>query len=439
MDMLQQNSAESTNLSTQIIDMMNQSLSFTSERQDLLEIILQYNELVKKIANLNHEVRLIKDDEMKANEYYDEFKKDFAQVIESGNWGEKLYYALPIYENYDDSDVWIAQWHKVVKEALLPENCADIRNFINRNLYSNVCSLPKDVYNYKVKSVVLKGISDEVVKQACIFASRTGTFFKLIKDFSEQLRNTLYRSVSLRSLVLSKFVKRATFIDSRTKTINIISNEEIQRDKSEVETIVANSEADKEEKLRIYYNKYAKHIKLLDEIIKNEDSFVADARSLYQEVLSYQEQITSLKKQIYTASLTEVYKLYDNIIRCISDFTNIKRNLSDTDAASILYCENMLHMLRQLQETIEGYLLKSYYIKPLKEIQIGKKYEDFDSMWYEVFYAEESPTEELKLCVSSITDTGFAKYQENEIVDYVTRTARISVYSNKVLTEEVNS
>ena len=84
---------------------------------------------------------------------------------------------------------------------------------------------------------------------------------------------------------------------------------------------------------------------------------------------------------------------------------------------------------------IEDYLFKAYSIKPI-DIKVGEKFTNYDVLWYEVLTAEDAPSENLVECVSFISDTGFAKYDVNGIVEKTTRAAKISVYRNIVVKED---
>lgn len=75
----------------------------------------------------------------------------------------------------------------------------------------------------------------------------------------------------------------------------------------------------------------------------------------------------------------------------------------------------------------------AYSIRPLK-IDINTNFNEYDINWYDVLVSEDAPTADKKECVSSISDTGFAKYDIDDNVEFVTRTAKISVYNNKVVT-----
>ena len=182
------------------------------------------------------------------------------------------------------------------------------------------------------------------------------------------------------------------------------------------------------------YGKYRKKDNVV-KIIQNSSNYIVDARDLYQQVLSFRTELSSFEKQVYTTSLMDIYRLYDSVKKCITDFSKAQSLLSDSDEPSSKCCANFIYRIQRMIGKIEDYLFKAYSIKPI-DIKVGEKFTNYDVLWYEVLTAEDAPSEDLVECVSFISDTGFAKYDVNGIVEKPTRAAKISVYRNTVVKED---
>lgn len=87
---------------------------YTSDNTELLEVINQRNVLLDEIIVLNERLANIQENVLKSNILYDEFKKDFAQSVAEDSWGEKIFYALPIFDEYDANDPWIVLWLSLI-------------------------------------------------------------------------------------------------------------------------------------------------------------------------------------------------------------------------------------------------------------------------------------------------------------------------------------
>lgn len=405
-----------------VIEGINKVNFYVDEKKELLEIIVQYNELIDKIEVLDDKLEDIKNDELQANILYDDFKRTFTKTIDDCPWIEKLFYALPLFEDYEENDKWINQWCKTMELAIREENRCNLRNFINRNFYNAVFSLPKDVYCYKVTSKDLEGLSNEVLEYVCFLSSRIAIYIKYIKDFSEQLRNALQNTLTLAPI-------KATLNLNR---INIIPQGEINSDLEFVESLIN----DKKEDDRVWeeiHSKYSRNAVVdVSDILSDSEKFVNSARTAYQEVLNFQNRLGSVNKQVYTSSLLYIYKLYDSVAKSLSDLDKLKKTLIDTDETSLLFIERLITIMVKLQFLIEKYLKESCNIRPLTSIQEGANFNDIDINWYEVLVATDAPSSELVECISSISDTGFAKFNVDGEVDFVVRPARISVYKKVV-------
>ena len=207
--------------------------------------------------------------------------------------------------------------------------------------------------------------------------------------------------------------------------VEIPSQEEIQIDEKMVLT-------NGDPKLEMY-SKYSEK-KNVVKIIQNSSSYIAEARDLYQQVLSFRTELSSFEKQVYTTSLMDIYRLYDSVKKCITDFEKVQNLLPDSDEPSSKCCANFIYRIQRMIGKIEDYLLKAYSIKPII-IKVGEKFTNYNVLWYEVLTAEDAPNENLVECVSFISDTGFAKYDVNGDVEKTTRAAKISVYRNSVVKE----
>lgn len=386
---------------------------YSPENAESLEVINQRNALLNEIKTLNDKLSNVREDVLMSNKLYESFKKDFAQSVAEDNWGEKIFYALPIFDEFDANDPWIVQWCDVMRDAVNEGNRENIRNFINRNLYNSTFSLPKDIYYYKMNPNEIKDVDKDVSKLANVFSTKTWIFFKFIKDFSDHLRTNLLKSQLFDSL-------------KEIDLEEIPSQEKIQIDEK---IVLTNGDAD--------YNmlRYYKGVKdNVVRIIQNSSSYIADARDLYQQVLSFRTELSSFEKQVYTTSLMDIYRLYDSVKKCITDFEKVQNLLSDSDEPSSKCCANFIYRIQGMIGKIEDYLLKAYSIKPI-DIKVGEKFTNYDVLWYEVLTAEDAPNESLVECVSFISDTGFAKYDVNGDVEKTTRAAKISVYRNSVVKE----
>lgn len=113
---------------------------YSPENAELLEVINQRNALLNEIETLNVKLSNIREDVLESNKLYESFKKDFAQSVAEDNWGEKIFYALPVFDEFDANDPWIVQWCDVMRDAVNEGNRENIRNFINRNLYNSTFS-----------------------------------------------------------------------------------------------------------------------------------------------------------------------------------------------------------------------------------------------------------------------------------------------------------
>lgn len=388
---------------------------YLPDNAELLEVINQRNDLLDEIKTLNDKLANIKEDVLESNKLYESFKKDFAQSVAEDSWGEKIFYALPIFDEFDANDPWIVQWCDVMRDAVNEENRENIRNFINKNLYNSTFSLPKDIYYYKMNPKEIKDVEKDVSKLANVFSTKTWIFFKFIKDFSDHLRTNLLKSQLLVPLAESDLEK-----------VEIPSQDEIQIDE---QLVLTNGDPELE-----MYGKYRKKDNVV-KIIQNSGSYIVEARDLYQQVLSFRTELSSFEKQVYTTSLMDIYRLYDSVKKCITDFSKAQFLLSDSDEPSSKCCANFIYRIQRMIGKIEDYLFKAYSIKPI-DIKVGEKFTNYDVLWYEVLTAEDAPSENLVECVSFISDTGFAKYDVNGIVEKTTRAAKISVYRNTVVKED---
>lgn len=396
---------------------------YSSENEYLLEVIQPYDQLVDQIDTQKTVLGAIYEDVKRANSLYDGFKRAFSQVIDNANCGEKLYYALPLYDDFDEKDEWISLWRQVTEQALAEENKDCIRVFLNKNLYNNTVSFPKDLYFFKPHPKELKNLDTNVKKNVLVFYSRLYTFYKLVKDFSESLRTSL-----LKSLLVSP-----DYFNNMPKKTGLPTLEELEADK-ELQKQLFDSDDSSEIDFRLARYKTMpcdddKAIKILEA----PDVFITKARSIYQEYMNFQNELGSLKKTVYTTSLTELYKLYDIISKSLEDFKQLESVVSETDETSLLCCRRFSNILEDLLDTISSFLNDAYSIRPLK-IDINTNFNEYDINWYDVLVSEDAPTVDKKECVSSISDTGFAKYDIDGNVEFVTRTAKISVYNNKVVT-----
>jgi hypothetical protein len=393
---------------------------YDKENAPLLEVVQQYDLLIDQIAVLKNKLDTLRTDIIQANELYDSFKRDFANVIESTNWGEKLYYAIPLYEDFDDKDEWIQQWCQVLGKAVT-ENKENLRIFINKNLYNNVFSLPKDVYYYKANANEVNNVAPKVRDAVHVFSTKTLIFFKFIKDFSDALRSTLLRIVTLDG-------GYDTFVLEKSK---LPSNDKLINDKNYINSLKDEGQ-NLDEKMASFYNELILTAKI-GKVIENPDGFVSEARKLYQKVQDFQNNLNSLSKRLYTDSLIDIYKLYDTVGKSLNDFRQLENEVSDTDEISKLCCLRFSSMLEKILETITKFLRDSYNIIPLA-IELNKNFNEYDVNWYDVLVAEDAPSLELTECISSITDTGFAKCNVDGKIEFVTKPAKISVYNKKVST-----
>lgn len=145
---------------------------YSPENAELLEVINQRNALLNEIETLNVKLSNIREDVLESNKLYESFKKDFAQSVAEDNWGEKIFYALPVFDEFDANDPWIVQWCDVMRDAVNEGNRENIRNFINRNLYNSTFSLPKDIYYYKMNPNEIKDVDKDVLKLANVFSTK---------------------------------------------------------------------------------------------------------------------------------------------------------------------------------------------------------------------------------------------------------------------------
>ena len=392
---------------------------YNNENASLLEVIQQYDELINQISYLRNKLDILRTDEIQANELYDSLKKNFANVIDSTNWGEKLYYALPLYEDFDEKDDWIQQWCHVMEQAV-GENKENIRVFINKNFYNNVFSLPNGVYYYKANTNEFANVSSRVKEDIYTFSTKTLIFFKFLKDFSESLRSSLLKVISIDD----------GFDFTDAKKIELPTIDKLVDDLSYINGLKAKGQELPQEKIDNYTELFSSDI--IEKIFSDSEKFINDARMLYQKVQDCQNTLNSLSKRIYTDSLIDIYKLYDTIEKSLNDFIKIDNDLPDTDEESKLCCLKFMTMLKKLLDVITKYLKDSYNIVPLK-IELYKNFNEYDVNWYDVLVAENAPSKEMVECISAITDSGFAKLNIDGEVDFVTRPAKISVYNKKVV------
>ena len=392
---------------------------YSKENAPLLEVIQQYDLLVEQISTLRNKLEVLKSDEIQANELYDTFKKNFADIIENSNWGEKLYYALPLYEDFDDKDDWIMKWCEVMEEAV-GENKENLRIFINKNFYNNVFTLPNGLYYYKANVNDLTDVISKVKDVVYTFSTKTLIFFKFLKDFSESLRSTLLRVVSI----------DGGFDFTDVKKVELPTSEKLIDDINFINGLRAENKELKQEKIDEYTRVISSDI--MEIILGNSEVFVNDARKLYQQVQDFQNKLNSLSKRVYTDSLIDIYKLYDTIEKSLNDFRKIDKDLLDTDESSKLCCLKFITMMEKLLDVITKYLKDSYNIVPIK-IELYKNFNEYDVNWYDVLVAEDAPSKDLVECISAITDSGFAKYNLDGEIEFVTRPAKISVYNKKVM------
>ena len=397
---------------------------YSNENAPLLEVIQQYDLLVEQITILRNKSESLKSDEIQANELYDTLKKNFADIIENSNWGEKLYYALPLYEDFDDKDDWILKWCEVMEKAV-GENKENLRIFINKNFYNNVFTLPNGVYYYKANVNDLTDVTSRVKDVVYTFSTKTLIFFKFLKDFSESLRSTLLRVVSI----------DGGFNFSNVKKVELPASDKLIDDINYIKGLRAENKGLKQEIIDEYNRVISSD--LIETIMSDSEVFVNNARKLYQQVQDYQNKLNSLSKRVYTDSLIDIYKLYDTIGKSLNDFRKIDNDLLDTDESSKLCCLKFIRMMEKLLEVITKYLKDAYNIVPIK-IELYKNFNEYDVNWYDVLVAEDAPSNDLVECISAITDSGFAKCNLNGEFEFVTRPAKISVYNKKVIESNSN-
>lgn len=391
------------------------------DNTSLLETVHQYDDLIDKISAQKRTLDSLCDDAIKANELYDKFKRDFGQVVEDSNCGEKLYYAMPIYEDFEEGDEWISRWFQVLQEAAGEDNRVGIRVFVNKNFNNNILSLPKDVYCFKPKSEELKNLTPDVKEGVFLLFARMYSFFKLIKDFSDSLRMVLLKSLSLKNSYQIKDAKK-TFLPTL---------EQLREDEECFRKRIDSIDFDCSEISAKYQGLLEGATHIMPKVLNNPDEFIIYARNLYQNYQNYQNEIESLRKQIYTKSLAEIYKLFDAVNKSLSDFESMKANTNEAEEDSLLCCKLITNVLENMLQTIRAFLKDAYSIVPLK-IEVGSNFNNYDIFWYEVLVAEDAPSTDLIECISSISDSGFAKMNLDGNIEFVTRTANIAVYGNKV-------
>ena len=123
---------------------------YSQDKKELLEIIQQYNGLCAESKEINQKLKIVKEDVVRANDLYDSLKRSFAQIVEDSDFGEKVFMAIPILDEYHEDSEWDNLWCKTVQEAVSEENREAIKKYLDGNLFNCTFSLPKDVYYYKL-------------------------------------------------------------------------------------------------------------------------------------------------------------------------------------------------------------------------------------------------------------------------------------------------
>lgn len=389
---------------------------YTQEREDILKTINQYNGLCVQAKAINDEYSALLEETLLANKEYDNLKRNFAQIVEDAQWGEKLFYMMPVIDDLDSNSQWDNLWCEVVKKST-EESCP--RLYIKNNLYSCVFTLPKDVYFYKVKEDKLDSLSETIVKATRVLASKMVLMFKNITNLSDSLRGLLVKLLSNKLMTIPE-------------NVILPKKEELTQNLTFLRSIVENNE-ENIDRASILLGLYNNFNSIPEDLLSGDyNKFISCARNLYQSVQLHQSELNSIKKDVYSRSITDLFKLYDSIKKCHEDYLNLVDSFEESDAEGLVYCNNIIDMLNKLLAEIENYLKKTLGLIPLT-IEVGINFNKYPIDYYEVVVAEDAPNETLKECVSSIMDTGFAKYDENGKFLFVAKPARIAVYSNIVV------
>lgn len=254
-----------------------------------------------------------------------------------------------------------------------------------------------------------------------VFSSKTWIFFKFIKDFADSLRNSLLQIITVNTENIHG-----------TKT-NFPSNEQLKTDKEYIYKIIQ-EEGEFDSDIVERYTKLRTSDSIL-KILNSPEEFTVEARELYKNVQELEYKLNKISRLIYTDSLADIYRLYDTLIRSLNDFSQLDEALCETNEQSKLCCLKFSGMIEKLLNSITTFLQRAYNIKPIN-IELKSDFNQYDINWYDVIIAEDAPSPDLVECVSSISDTGFAKCNSNGEIIFVTKPAKISVYSKKLALQE---
>lgn len=391
---------------------------------EFLENIRQYNMSCEKVSGMTTNYETLKEDELKANEKFEDLRRNFARIVDESEWGEKMFYAIPVIDEMESDNKWDQQWCEVLEKAMKessPRLCI-------ANLFHTVFTLPKELYFYRIKKDILNQLNEKVVEVSCLLSTRMYQMFKSLKEMSESLRDTLTSLLLLGSQLADLSLESHKIEMSETEC-------EMQEAIKFLQPLIDKKEGISEEeksKLSEIQNK----IKEYEDSIPNElrvsnrEQFIAKAKEHYKNTQDCETKLKSIKEKVYCKSLRDLFTLYDNIIKTNGDYKTLYEDIEDRDVEDKTHCNNIITMLKQLTREVNNYLDRSLGLRPF-DIQIGNDVNDIIDR-LEIISAEDAPEENLKECICSIISTGFGKYDANNNLVFVAKKTAVHAYTNRL-------
>lgn len=394
------------------IDKKIELLNKLPKSEDFYQCIGEYNALVEQWNEYTHKYRVLKDSIIKVNSLYDGFKREFSDIVEKPSWGDKLYFALTILDDYKDLP-WDNQWCEQIINALSSENRNKMRIYINQQLDSCIFTLPQGLYFYRLKEEKSKGAKDNVVATAKSFAPRVIQFFRSLLATSDSLREPLIKIIQRQESLKIPVINVVPFdmINSYLAILGSYSDNEKKYDSTEID------------KLNKNLKEVSQSLNQVD-IIEDFDAFQVQCRELYQQTQTLKSEVESLHKGLYIRGLDNVYKLYDYVLISLNDFRKLIVEVNE-DNITMSYLNIFIHMLSELRNCICEYLYISLSIRPL-EIEEGKAWDSYPENYCDVLDAIES-TEYDNDIICKISNTGFGIFNGDELRS-VFRSAKVIVY-----------
>lgn len=378
-----------------------------------------YNKFQDRAIRLNEELKALREVVIKANREYESFKRDFGEIIEEKGWGNKCYYGVPILDSYDEENDWDKFWLESLRNVL-KEDEEDYRLALNKMTNGMAYTLPKDIYYYRIAGKPATE-NAQVNKAVTAYAAKMIQLFKFVSQLSDSLRKALL------NVVETEEVKEMAPIDIYTK-------EEVIHLKDELSKAIESREYVNDEEGEKISETVGEILKKTELPFNPKDSeeFKKIASDLHQQLETRDQQINSLKKQVFVTFLSDLYRLYDHLKKSGDELYGLNMEVGNDP-----YLKMFIDMTDRLIDRVSGYLKESFGITPLDIVVDETEYEDLNEAdKLDIQTADPALEESLSNKIKKIIENGFVRIDPISGKEVVVKRAKVDVYTEYKAMEE---